>query len=134
MTPASNSTLTTCTLARTRLTPGGEFAADDDDDVMDEDDYEDDRAQAGLASKADLREMLAKARGENLDQQWNSDQALPEKGKKPAYNRPDEPSDPPLQRKTTSHPKSSPRVSPLPAPTLKRREKPTPKTRRPRCR
>ena len=88
MTPASNSTLTTCTFARMRLTPGGEFAADDD--VMDEDDYEDDRAQAGLASKADLREMLAKARGENLDQQWNSDQALPEKGKKTAYNRPDE--------------------------------------------
>ena len=91
MTPASNSTLTTCTLARTRLTPGGgEFAADDDDVVMDEDDYEDNRAQAGLASKADLREMLAKARGENLDQQLNSDQALPEKGKKTAYNRPDE--------------------------------------------
>ena len=90
MTPASNSTLTTCTLARTRLTPGGEFAADNDDDVIDKDDYEDDRAQAGLASKADLREMLAKARGENLDQQLNSDQALLEKGKKTAYNRPDE--------------------------------------------
>ena len=76
---------------------GGEFAADDDDDVMDEDDYDDDGAQAGLARKAGLREMLAKARGENLDQQWNSNQALPEKGKKPAYNRPNKPSDPPLK-------------------------------------
>ena len=97
MTPASNSTLTTWTWARTRSTPGGEFAADDDDDVINENDYDDDGAQAGLARKAGLREMLAKARGENLDQQWNSDQALPEKGKKTAYNRPNEPSDPPLK-------------------------------------
>ena len=89
MTPASNSTLTTWTWARTRLTPGGEFAAKDDYD-MDEDNYNDDGAQARLARKAGLREMLAKARGKNLDQQWNSDQALPEKGKKTAYNRPDE--------------------------------------------
>ena len=67
MTPTSNSTLTTWTWARTRSTPGGEFAADDDDDVINENDYDDDGAQAGLARKAGLREMLAKARGENLD-------------------------------------------------------------------
>ena len=57
---------------------------------MDEDNYDDDGAQDGLDRKAGLREMLAKARGENLDQQLNSDQALPEKGKKAAYNRADE--------------------------------------------
>ena len=71
MTPASNSTLTTWTWARTRSTPGGEFAADDDDDddVTDKDDDNDDGVQARLARKAGLREMLAKAPGENLDQQ-----------------------------------------------------------------
>ena len=69
---------------------GGKFAADDDDDVINENDYDDDGAQAGLARKAGLREMLAKAQGENLNQQLNSDQALLEKGKKTAYNRPDE--------------------------------------------
>ena len=69
MTLASNSTLTTWTWARTRSTPGGEFAADDDDDVTDKDDDNDDGVQAGLARKAGLREMLAKAPGENLDQQ-----------------------------------------------------------------
>ena len=40
---------------------GGKFAADDDEDVMDEDHYNDNEAQAGLARKAGLREMLAKA-------------------------------------------------------------------------
>ena len=69
MTPASNSTLTTWTWARTRSTPGGEFAADDDDNVTDKDDENDDGVQAGLARKAGLRKMLAKAPGENLDQQ-----------------------------------------------------------------
>ena len=107
-------------LGQNKVDARGEFAADNDDAVMDEDDYDDNGAQAGLARKAGLRDMLAKAHRENLNQQFNSDQVLVEKGKKTAYNRPDEASDPPLPRKTMSHPKSWPQVSPLPAPTSKR--------------
>jgi len=77
-------------LGQDEVDGGGGFAADNDDDDMDEDDYDDEGAQAGLASKAGLRDMLAKARGENLDQTI-TDQNLQEKGKKTAYNRPDEP-------------------------------------------
>ena len=78
------------TFGKNEFNGGAGFAADNNE-VVDEDNYNDKGGQAGLASKAGLRDMLEKARDENLDQQLDLDQNLQEKGKKIAYNRLDEP-------------------------------------------